>query len=202
MPYSPEHRRKTRERILVSAARHVRRGGAAGTGVDAIMSGAGLTAGAFYAHFPKKDALLAEIVTSGLAQLSEMLFSELENVRGATFLTSVTRRYLSRHHRDDVDGGCIVAALLAEIPRQSPGVRKAFERGLAEVTERVSACVPASPALGARDRTLATLALFAGGIMLARAVDDPKLSDSILAACRRLAVPEAYDGELLENTAR
>jgi len=197
MPYTPEHRRRTRQRILTSAALHVRRLGAAGAGVDAIMAGAGLTAGAFYAHFPKKDALLAEIVTSGLHRLSDMLFAGLENVRGVPFLATVTRRYLSRRHRDDIDGGCIVSVLLGEMPRQSPEVRAAFERGLVEAVDRVAPCVPAAATQSARDRALATMALFTGGIMLARAVEDPDLSDRILAACRRLAVPEAYAGDLL-----
>jgi TetR/AcrR family transcriptional repressor of nem operon len=192
MPYTPEHRHKTRERILRSAALHVRRHGAGGAGVDRIMAGAGLTAGGFYAHFRKKDTLVATVVSDGLQQLSSMLFAGLENVRGVPFLTTVTRRYLSRRHRDDIDGGCIVAALLGELPRQSPEVRLAFEQGLQEVIARVSPRVPASATQNAHDRTVATLALFAGGIMLSRAVEDPALSNRILAACRRLAAPEAY----------
>jgi len=192
MPYSAEHGRETRKRILGSAALHVRRHGVAGAGVDRIMAGAGLTAGGFYAHFRKKDVLVATIVSDGLRQLSSMLFVGLENVKGVPFLTTVTRRYLSRRHRDDIDDGCIVAALLTELPRQAPEVRLAFERGLNEVIDRVSPRVPASASQDSRDRTIATLALFAGGIMLSRAVDDPELSNRVLAACRRLAAPEAY----------
>ena len=41
-----------------------------------------------------------------------------------------------------------------------------------------------------RDRALATIALFVGGVTLARAVEDRKLSSRILRACRRLAIPE------------
>ena len=192
MPYTPQHRRRTRERILDSAALQIRRRGAIGASVDVIMSGAGLTAGGFYAHFPKKDVLVASIVSDGFRRLSTMLFAGLENVRGVPFLTAVTRRYLSRRHRDDVDGGCIVAALLTELPRQSPEVREAFQHGLRDVVDRVSAQVPASASLSSSDRTIATLALFAGGIMLSRAVEDAALSDRILGACRRLAAPEAY----------
>ncbi len=156
------------------------------------MAGAGLTAGGFYAHFPKKETLVASIVLDGFARLSSMLFEGLESVKGVPFLMTVTRRYLSRRHRDDIDEGCIVAALLTELPRQTPEVRDAFKRGLHEMVERVSTHVPASATLSSQDRTLATLALFAGGVALSRAVDDPALSNRILAACRRLAAPEAY----------
>jgi len=196
MPYTPEHRRRTHARILKSAALHIRRRGAAGASVDVIMAGAGLTAGGFYAHFPRKEVLVTSIILDGFARLSAMLFAGLEHMKGVPFLITVTRRYLSRSHRDDVDSGCIVAALLAELPRQSPEVREAFRHGLNEVFDRVSTRVPASTTLSSHDRTIATLALFAGGVMLSRAVDDPALSNRILAACRRLAAPEAYAGNV------
>ena len=192
MPYTPEHRRRTRARIEESAALHIRRHGAVGASVDVVMAGAGLTKGGFYAHFPRKEALVASIVLDGFTRLSAMLLTGLDRVRGQPFLATVTRRYLSRRHRDDVDEGCIVAALLTELPRQSPEVREAFERGLKEVVDRVASRVPPSATLSSHDRTLATLALFAGGITLSRAVNDPVLSNRILSACRRLAAPEAY----------
>jgi TetR/AcrR family transcriptional repressor of nem operon len=156
------------------------------------MAGAGLTAGGFYAHFRNKDVLVASIVRDGFQRLSSMLFAGLEDVEGVPFLIAVTRRYLSRRHRDDVDEGCIVAALLTDIPRQGPEVRSAFELSFNEVVDRVEGRVPASATLSAHDRSIATLALFAGGIMLSRAVNDPALSNRILTACRRLAAPEAY----------
>ena len=50
--------------------------------------------------------------------------------------------------------------------------------------------MPESSGLSREDRALATAALFAGGILLSRAVADRELSDRILMACRRFAVPE------------
>src|SRR3954462_12425805 len=50
----------THERIVEVAARAIRRSGYAGTGVADIMKEAGLTHGAFYAHFPSREAMLAE----------------------------------------------------------------------------------------------------------------------------------------------
>jgi TetR/AcrR family transcriptional repressor of nem operon len=192
VPYTPDHRRRTRRRILESAARIVRRRGAAGAGVDAIMAEAGLTAGGFYAHFRKKDTLLAEIVGGGFVPLKNMLFVGLENVRGVPFLTAIARRYLSRSHRDDVDNGCIVPAVLGELPRLGSEVGAAFEVAFRDLLERLEPHVPATSAQSSRDRAMATMALFAGGVMLARAVEDRELSNQILAACRRFAVPEAY----------
>ena len=50
----------THERIVGAAARAIRRSGYHGTGVADIMRDAGLTHGGFYAHFPSREAMLAE----------------------------------------------------------------------------------------------------------------------------------------------
>lgn len=50
------------ERIVQAAARAIRRSGYDGTGVADIMKDAGLTHGAFYAHFESREAMLAEAV--------------------------------------------------------------------------------------------------------------------------------------------
>jgi TetR/AcrR family transcriptional regulator, transcriptional repressor for nem operon len=51
MRYAPDHKAKTRRRILSAAARRFRERGYRGAGVDEVMRSAGLTAGGFYAHF-------------------------------------------------------------------------------------------------------------------------------------------------------
>jgi TetR/AcrR family transcriptional repressor of nem operon len=135
---------------------------------------------------------LAEIVGGGFGALKKMLFAGLEDVRGVPFVTAIARRYLSRNHRDDVEGGCIVPAVLGEIPRLGPEVGVAFEVAFRDLLERLTPHVPATPTQSSQERATATLALFAGGIMLARAVEDRELSNRILAACRHFAVPEAY----------
>src|SRR2546430_17165679 len=60
MRYPPGHKQRTHERILDTAARLFRKHGYAATGVDAVMTSAGLTAGGFYAHFRSQQVLLAE----------------------------------------------------------------------------------------------------------------------------------------------
>jgi TetR/AcrR family transcriptional repressor of nem operon len=159
------------------------------------MADAGLTAGGFYAHFRKKDTLLAEIVGGGFGALKQMLFTGLDDVRGVPFLAAIARRYLSRNHRDDVENGCIVPAVLGELPRLGSEVGTAFERSLRDLVDRLTPHMPVTSTQGSEERALATLALFAGGIMLSRAVGEPELSNRILAACRHFAVPEAYAAE-------
>ena len=189
--YPAGHKDQTRRRIVVSAARRFRKRGFASTGVDAVMADAGLTAGGFYSHFRSKGALLSEVVASGLAESRERLLGGLDELRGVPWLQAVVRRYLSRTHRDRPDTGCVLPTLTAEVARQDKAARATFEDDLKRTLAAFRDKAPAGQGLDAEDRLLATLALGAGGVMLARAVADPELSDRILRACRRLAVPEA-----------
>ena len=60
MRYSAQHKAKTHERVLKKAAEQMRRRGVQGTGIAGLMGKVGLTHGGFYAHFPDKNALIAE----------------------------------------------------------------------------------------------------------------------------------------------
>ncbi|HEX7952739.1 MAG TPA: helix-turn-helix domain-containing protein, partial [Burkholderiales bacterium] len=55
------------ERIVSAAARAIRRSGYDGTGVADIMKEAGLTHGAFYAHFTSREAMLTEAASRACA---------------------------------------------------------------------------------------------------------------------------------------
>jgi TetR/AcrR family transcriptional repressor of nem operon len=67
MRYPASQTAERHERILREAARLFRERGFDGAGVADIMKAAGLTHGAFYAHFPSKDALEAEAVERAFA---------------------------------------------------------------------------------------------------------------------------------------
>src|SRR5262249_79597 len=68
MPYAPEHKRDTREKILESARRLFNRKGYSGVSIEEIMSHAGLTHGGFYRHFSGKDELYAAAVRQFLCK--------------------------------------------------------------------------------------------------------------------------------------
>lgn len=191
MRYPAGHKERTRRRIVTTAARCFREKGFAGAGVDDVMKGAGLTAGGFYAHFASKKTLLRESLAEGTRQTRERLFVGLDDADGLEWMTAVVQRYLSRTHRDSVGEGCTLPALAAEVSRQGRRAREAFEAYFQGLAAELAQKAPALPGLPSEDRALSSLALFAGGLMLARAVRDPALSDRILRACRRLALPEA-----------
>jgi len=190
MRYQPGHRAQTRARILAAAARCFREKGFVAASVDDVMAAAGLTAGAFYAHFASKEALIVETIGLALRESGERLFPGLDGLEGLPWLREFVRRYLSRAHRDEVAKGCALPTLTTAVARQGHAARKAFEEHLLELVESRAAKWPPSAGLETQDRALAVFALCAGGLMLARAVDDPALSDRILRACRSLATAE------------
>ena len=64
--YDAEHKGETRRRIVETAGRRLKQDGIDGSGIAALMSDAGLTNGAFYAHFESKDDLVANVVADQL----------------------------------------------------------------------------------------------------------------------------------------
>ena len=59
-------RQATRQRIIDTAGRRFKRDGIDGSGIATFMADAGLTNGAFYAHFDSKDDLVATVVADQL----------------------------------------------------------------------------------------------------------------------------------------
>ncbi|MHB9834894.1 TetR/AcrR family transcriptional regulator [Paraburkholderia terrae] len=179
----------THERIVEVAARAIRRSGYDGTGVADIMKEAGLTHGGFYAHFPSREALLAEAADragSEAVALSEQIAASVPPEQA---LPSMVRAYLSKEHREAIETGCPVSALGSEMPRQAPVVRRAATRRIKEMIDVVARQLPDWGQTGSHEQALMIVATMVGTMVLARAVDDPKLSDSFLEAALKKFAP-------------
>lgn len=66
MPYPKDHKTRSRARIVEAARELFNTHGFDRVSIDMVMRKAGLTRGAFYAHFASKEALFAEAVDSFL----------------------------------------------------------------------------------------------------------------------------------------
>jgi len=179
----------THERIVEVAARAIRRSGYNGTGVADIMKEAGLTHGGFYAHFPSREAMLAEAADRAGAETVAASTRIAAAAPPEQALQSLLRAYLSKAHVEGVERGCPIAALGSEMPRQSPEVRRAATRRIKEMIDVVARQSPEWGQSGAHERALVTAATMVGTLLLARAVDDPKLSDALLKAALKHLVP-------------
>src|SRR5919199_3368888 len=112
MRYGKDHKQATRQRILKAAGRRFKQDGIDGAGVAAVMSEAGLTNGAFYAHFASKEDLVAHVLADQL-RIQRQTFDAQPSDRAG--LEAFIRAYLSPQHRDQYADGCPSAALLDEV---------------------------------------------------------------------------------------
>jgi AcrR family transcriptional regulator len=170
--HGKDHKQVTRRRIIEAAGRRLKRDGIDGSGVAALMADAGLTNGAFYAHFHSKDDLVANTV-------ADQLHEQRERYSGQA-IEEIIRGYLSTQHRDDTEGGCPSAALLDEIARSSAAVKRAYTDGQVAIIDDIAArSAPADPQ-SARVQTLGVFALMVGTVQVSRALADQRLAAELL----------------------
>lgn len=188
---TPGRKEITHQRIVEAAARAIRRNGYAGAGVADIMQEAGLTHGGFYAHFASREAMLAEAADRAGA---EAVAASADIAAGAPpeqAFASLVSAYLSKAHVENPEMGFPVAALGSELPRQVTQVRHAATRRIKEMIDLVARQMPDWGQPGAHESALVTVSTMVGALILARAVDDPKLSDALRKAALERLVPGA-----------
>lgn len=177
MRYGKEHKLATRRRIIETAGRRLKRDGIDGSGLATLMADAGLTNGAFYAHFASKEDLVAAAVSGQLREQRERLAAVAPGRAG---LEQIVRTYLSPQHRDNPEQGCPSAALLDEISRCTDPTKKAYtDSVLAFVDDIATRLAPHDPQ-SARTKTLSVYGLMIGTLQLSRAMADRQLADDIL----------------------
>jgi TetR/AcrR family transcriptional repressor of nem operon len=178
MRYGKDHKQATRKRVLDAAGRRFKQDGIDGAGVAALMSDAGLTNGAFYAHFASKEDLVADVLADQL-RMQRDAFGDLP--AGRAGLEAFVRLYLSPEHRDRCADGCPSAALLDEIARRPAATRQAFTDELIGVIDDIAARLDPADPEAARTDALTLFGLMVGTLQLARALTDRELSDQLLA---------------------
>jgi len=177
MRYSSTHKQETRAKLLASSRAIAKRGGFESTGVDALMSAIGLTGGAFYSHFPSKQALFEELVRQELENSAQMLAGDED--ASTDHVAKRLRGYLSSFHAANPESGCALPTLGPEIARAGPEVRKAAEKSIRHTHESWS------QRLEDPDAAWALIAQCVGALVLARSVESDRTRKEILAACRR-----------------
>jgi len=175
MPPNIAQTLRVRAEIFGHAGRLFRLRGYAGTNIDDIMLAAGLTRGAFYAHFKSKEDLFAQVVGSGQGLLWKLRSADAE-------LLAVLDAYLAKEELAATAQDCSLAALPGDVARGPLASQLAYANILQAVIGEM--------ARGRRrkldpDATAAAI-LAVGAVSLARASGDRRLSDWLL-RCARLA---------------
>ncbi|MFF7159772.1 TetR family transcriptional regulator [Streptomyces sp. NPDC008139] len=176
--YGKEQKQATRQRIIETAGRRFKQDGIDGSGISTLMADAGLTNGAFYAHFASKEDLVATAVAD---QLATQYANVIEQAApGTAGLEQIVRWYLSPQHRDSPDDGCPSAALLDEIGRCTDETKQAYTDGVLAVIDGIAARLAPADLRSVRTKTLSVYAMMVGTLQLSRALADPRLSDELL----------------------
>lgn len=174
MKVSREQVAQNRRTILDAASRLFRARGFEAVTVAEVMKAAGLTHGGFYGYFRSKEELIAQALAHALAP----------GAAAETDLARYASDYLAAGHRDDLAGGCPVAALGAETIRQGPPARAAMTESLRRQIDRLSRTAPGGTEAERRQAAIGSWAAMVGAVILARLSDDPRLSDEVLSQTR------------------
>lgn len=183
--YTREHKQQTHDHIVRAASHAFRAEGIAGVSIPKLMGQVGLTHGGFYAHFATKDALVAAASAEAFREAAEEWLTAAQEAAPGEEFTALVTHYLSAAHRDSPATGCAIPTLAAEIARESPDVRHAYTTALNTFVGQIAPFMRGETEDAQRDAALALFAAMAGAMLLARAVDDPALSDHILAVSRQ-----------------
>jgi TetR/AcrR family transcriptional regulator, transcriptional repressor for nem operon len=191
MRYEKGHKETTRRHILDVASGQFRESGVAAVGLAGIMQAAGLTNGAFYAHFDSKEDLVRAVLVDALDRRAQ---KHRTNLEARTGLAPAIRDYLSVRHRDGAGGGCPTAALVAEVARHPKKTRAAFTDKMSEIIALMGAQIGEGTPAERRRHAIAIYSMMVGALQLARAVNDEGLSEAILRSATESALALAGEG--------
>lgn len=175
--YAKEHKQVTRQRIIERAGHRFKQDGIDGSGISTLMSDAGLTNGAFYAHFESKDDLVANVIADQL-RTQVKRYGTLRP--GREGLEGFVREYLSPEHRDNPGDGCPSGALLDEIGRCATGTRDAYTDGARVIVDEIAGRLAPEDPRSAHGKALGLYTMAVGTLQLSRALSDPKFADEVL----------------------
>lgn len=185
-----ERKEATRRRMLAAASQGFRAQGFAGIGVDGIAKAAGVTSGAFYAHFGSKDGAFEAALALGLDEVIEGI-PRFQREAGPQWVRAFARYYLGRPHRDDLACGCAMTTLSPEVARAGPETHAAYEAKMTKIADLMAEGLEGGSKAARSARAWALLGTLIGGLTLARAVDSAELAETIASAIRDAAVKAA-----------
>lgn len=174
-------RGEARARLIEAARSLVRHKGFAATSVDDLCAAAGVTKGAFFHHFPSKEALGVALIedwteTTG-AMFAAHAYNSLPDPLDRVLAYLDLRRQLLEMPIPEFS--CVAGTTVQEAYESSPPIRAAaaasLRSGVDHVRAHLAAALAAHPVAGVTAESLGRMVQVAvqGGIVLAKALDDP-----------------------------
>lgn len=176
--------------MLEAASCGFRKHGYAGVGVDALSKAASVTSGAFYSHFGSKDGAFKVALAAGLDEVIEAV-SIFQSEHGADWIRAFAEFYLGKPHQSDIEGGCAMATLTPEVVRFGPEVQEIYEKKMIIIADLVVRGLAGGSDTDRLARAWSTLGVLMGGLNVARAMKNSKVSDEIAGAIQAAAINAA-----------
>lgn len=174
---------QTRQRIVESAAQLFTTKGFDNVSIDEIMKTAQLTRGSFYSHFPSKEVLYAEAITSA-ATLSVRAKMPNEVLNEKALLQVLVKNYLSETHLNDEQVPCPLAFLTSDVAHQNDEVRNAYTKAFRRLLIYIAQLMSESPN---SEKVLSLTAMMIGGVAVANSLNDKQTRQNLLSACENSA---------------
>lgn len=171
------------------ASERFRKDGIAAVGMRTLMADAGLTHGAFYAHFASRADLVSAALEYALASTAASLRKAVDEAPEDGRLDALVHAYLRLAHREHPELGCAVSAMAPEIAREDVEARSQFEMHNLAVIQLIADVLP--PGGTARARQVWAMSVFAsmmGTLQLMRIAPDARQAKEIMLAGRTAAL--------------
>lgn len=172
--------------MITAAGRGFRRKGFAGIGVDGLAKEAQVTSGAFYSHFPSKDAAFREALKVGMEELRAGI-EATQSQYGTEWLKPFVDFYLSEKRTCDLGLSCAMQSLSPEVSRSDPETQAVFRDSMKKVVDQFTKGLPGANVEDREAKAWRILSILAGSVTLARAVGDAHMANIIADATRILA---------------
>ena len=180
-------KQETRKRIINAASQCFRSNGYAGIGVDGIAKEAGVTSGAFYAHFGSKDGAFEAALSVGLDEVIAAI-PEFQRQHGKQWIVAFSDYYLGQAHRDNLSCGCAMTTLSPEVVRTKPEFHAIYEEKMIEIVELMAKGLDGVSHEECLSRGWAVLGVLIGGLTMVRAVGSIKTADLVAISIKNSAI--------------
>lgn len=189
MPYSKKHKEITRKKILDSAITLFSTKGFDQVSIDDLMKDAGLTRGAFYAHFESKQAVYAKAIIAG-AKKSRITHPKPKELTEEEWMKNLLFGYLSVDHITQKISPCPLAFLVTDIANNEDEVKATYTKMYKILNKTIEAQLDKNPNClkPSKEEIFATTAMMIGGVAISRALNDDITTEKLLNSCRETAI--------------
>lgn len=184
------NKEQTRQKMLEATGRGFKKNGYAGIGVDALAKAAGVTSGAFHSHFGSKSGAFELVLATGLDQVIEGI-PKFQEEHGTEWVEEFADYYLGTSHRNDLECGCAMATLTAEVVRTDAKTHGIYEKKMMIIAGLIASGLEGKTEEDRLSKAWSLLGVLIGGINVARAMKSAKLTEEIAKAIKMAAVEAA-----------